>query len=247
MQESGPSNRLPDKNYFRVGFVFDNINSMRCRLVLAAVFSSLICLARFQTTGERLMPGTILVASEKLEDPNFAETVVLLTRRDDNGGIMGVVLNHPAGITLAKAFPQMHANADPVFEGGPVSPDAVQALLRTSQKPENADHIVADIYSVVRKALLEKSLTDHLASSKFRVYLGYAGWGPGQLENEVRLGAWTTIHGVKYVFDSEPETLWQRLDRETHSQLAQDRRHSEPLSHATMEACRCTAPLFSLH
>ncbi len=221
-----------------------NINCMRCRFVLTGLLSGLLCLGGLQDGGERLTPGMVLVASEKLDDPNFAETVVLITRRDDDGGMMGVVLNRPAEITLAKAFPQMHASDDPVYEGGPVSPEAVQALLRTSGKPENADRVVGDIYSIVRKALLEKSISEHVAHSKFRVYMGYAGWGPGQLENEVRLGAWATLHGTKYVFDSEPATLWRRLNSLLHSQLAQEQPGSNVARHATMEACRCSEPSF---
>src|SRR5580658_5608595 len=132
------------------------------RSVIAAAVSSLLSLTGLlfafgQSAGERLTPGTVLVASEKLGDPHFAESVVLITRRDNDGGTMGVVLNRPMEITLAKAFPQLHAGNDPVYEGGPVSPDAAQALLRTSEKPENADRVLGDIYSVARKALLEKS------------------------------------------------------------------------------------------
>ncbi len=173
-----------------------------------------------QTESEHLAAGTILVASEKLSDPNFAQTVILITRRESDGGIMGLVLNRPLNITLAKAFPQLHAGTDPVYEGGPVSPDAVLALLKSADKPETAELITADIYSVIRKNLLEKSIADHLGSSKFRVYLGYAGWGPGQLENELRLGAWTIIHSPKYVFDAKPESLWDRLNRDLHTNLA---------------------------
>ncbi len=189
-----------------------------------------LLLASAQTPGEQLAPGTILVASEKLTDPHFAETVVLITRREADGGTMGVVLNRPMDLSLAKAFPQMHANSDPVYDGGPVSPDAVQALLRSSEKPDTAQRVLADIYSIARKALLEKSINDHLDSSKFRVYLGYAGWGPGQLENEVRLGAWTVVNGTRYVFDSHPDSLWQRLNRDVHSQLALNRMSARLIS-----------------
>jgi len=179
--------------------------------------------ASAQTPGDHITPGTILVASEKLNDPHFVETVVLITRREADGGTMGVILNRPMDLSLAKAFPQMHGGNDPVYDGGPVALDAVQALLRSSEKPDTAQHILADIYSIARKAPLEKSINDRLDSLKFRVYLGYAGWGPGQLENEVRLGAWTVVHGSRYVFDSHPTTLWDRLNRETHSQLAVSR------------------------
>jgi len=233
----------------RTGLSLGNINSMLGRSVFAFVLLTLICLSGFvfafgQNAGERLTTGTILLASEKLSDPNFAEAVVLITRRDADGGTLGVVLNRPMDITLAKAFPQLHANSDPVYEGGPVSPDALQALLRSSEKPEKAELVVKDIYSVARKALLEKSISERLPSSKFRVYLGYAGWGPGQLENEVRLGAWSTLHGAKYVFDGDPASLWQRLNRDSQGQVAQYRPVSKQLSHVTMEACRCSEPLF---
>jgi putative transcriptional regulator len=188
-----------------------------CLLLIA----SLAAVAQLPST-DRLSAGAILVATEKLNDPHFAYTVVLITRHEANGEIMGVILNRPMDLTVAKAFPQMRgaSNTDTVFDGGPVSSDAVQALLRSPDKPATADHILADIYSVARKALLEKSINDHLPNSKFRVYLGYAGWGRGQLENEVRLGAWTTVHGAKYVFDPQPASLWDRLNRDSHSQLA---------------------------
>jgi putative transcriptional regulator len=191
---------------------------------LAAGLSTIIGLApllQFAESGsEALAPGTLLVASDKLGDPNFAETVVFIMRRDSIEGTLGVVLNRPMELTLAKAFPSLRANSDPVYEGGPVSPDAVQALLRSSTKPADAERITADVYSVAHKELLEKSITDHVPHEKFRVYLGYAGWGPGQLENEIRQGAWTPMRGVRYVFDSEPASLWPRLKRDSESQVA---------------------------
>jgi putative transcriptional regulator len=196
-------------------------------MLAAAVLSTITCVAallwEFARTGsEALAPGTLLVASDKLGDENFAETVVFITRRDANEGTMGVVLNRPMDMTLARAFPGLRAGVDPVYEGGPVSPDAVQALLRASTKPADAERVAGDVYSVAHKALLEKLIVDRLASEKFRVYLGYAGWGPGQLENEIRQGAWTTTHGVKHVFDSDPASLWQRLKRDAESQVAEE-------------------------
>ncbi len=221
---------------------------MACGLVVATLLVAL-----FQDSADRLNPGTILVATEKLNDPNFAETVVLIVHHDDDGGIMGVVLNRPMDVTLAKAFPQMHGSSDPVYDGGPVSPDALQALLRTSEKPDKAERLFADIYSVIHKTLLEKSINDRLPSSRFRVFLGYAGWGPGQLENEVRLGAWLPLHGTpKYVFDADPLTLWDRLNRESHTQVAQNSKPGTARMfprflrhlphHATIKACCCSAP-----
>ena len=247
------------------------------RSLLAVMLSTFVCLAAIFLTdvragSARLAPGTLLIASDRLGDPNFAESVVLIIRRDDDEGTLGLVLNRPADVTLAKAFPHLHATSDPVYEGGPVAPDAVQALLRSSSKPEDAELVVGNIYSVARKARLEKSIASRLPAADFRVYLGYAGWGPGQLENEIRQGAWSTAYGAKYVFDGEPDSLWQRLNRDSQSQVA-DRKGTDrsvhaavsqairllsvgteksvPLrlasalgAHATMEACRRFAPLF---
>jgi putative transcriptional regulator len=197
---------------------------MLSRMLLAAGLSAIIGVAALlqfaQSGSEALAPGTLLIASDKLGDPNFAETVVFIIRRDSIEGTLGVVLNRPMELTLAKAFPSLRANSDPVYEGGPVSPDAVQALLRSSTKPGDAERITSDVYAVAHKALLEKSITEHVPHAKFRVYLGYAGWGPGQLENEIRQGAWTTMHGVRYVFDQEPASLWPRLKRDSESQVA---------------------------
>jgi putative transcriptional regulator len=223
-------------------------------MLVAAGLSTIIGIAALLEFGgsgsDALAPGTLLVASDKLGDPNFAETVVFIIRRDSAEGTLGVVLNRPMDVTLAKAFPSLRANTDPVYEGGPVSPDAVQALLRAPTKPVDAELVAGDIYSVAHKPLLEKSITDHLPREKFRVYLGYAGWGVGQLENEVREGAWITMHGVRYVFDSEPSSLWPRLKRDSESQVAQagppftvlvaDAATSRD---ATMEACCSLAPL----
>ncbi len=220
------------------GAASDNMKWMLRRMLAAAGLSTILCLGALKFAGsasEALSPGTLLVASDKLGDPNFAETVVFITKRDADEGTMGVVLNRPMDLTLAKAFPSLRANRDPVYEGGPVSPDAVQALLRTSAPPADGERVAGDIYAVAHKALLEKSITDRLPREKFRVYLGYAGWGPGQLENEVREGAWTTMHGVRYVFDGEPASLWQRLKRDSESQVAR--------GDVTMKACCYTAPL----
>jgi putative transcriptional regulator len=209
-------------------------------MLAAAGLSTILGLAGLEFAGngsDALAAGTLLVASDKLGDPNFAETVVLITRRDATEGTMGLVLNRPMDVTLAKAFPSLKANSDPVYDGGPVSPDAVQALLRASAKPADAERIAADIYLVARKAPLEKSIAEHLPSEKFRVYLGYAGWGPGQLENEIREGAWTTTRGVRYVFDGEPASLWPRLKRDAESQVAQAPHSRFLYTHATMKAC----------
>jgi putative transcriptional regulator len=69
--------------------------------------------------------------------------------------------------------------------------------------------------------VIEKSIASRLDSSKFRVYLGYAGWAPGQLETEIRLGAWSVLEDrPQIVFDPNPDSLWSRLTQQSHMQIA---------------------------
>lgn len=166
--------------------------------------------------------GNILVASENLGDPNFAETVILIVQYDADDGVVGLILNRRTQIPLARIFPKVkHASADPAFMGGPVEITAGQALLRLPAETEQATHVMGDIYVTGTKDLIEKSVAARMESSKFRLYLGYAGWAPQQLEAEIRLGAWSVL-GLrpKIVFDDNPDSLWSRLTHESHMQIA---------------------------
>jgi putative transcriptional regulator len=171
---------------------------------------------------QQIAIGNILVASEKLADPNFSHTVVLIVQYDQDDGTVGLILNRRADIPLSRIFPKIkHATADPTYLGGPVAITAGQALLRLPNETDQATHVIGDVYVTGKKDLIEKSIASRADPSKFRVYLGYAGWAPGQLETEVRLGAWSVLHlGPKIVFDEDPDSLWSRLVHESHMQIA---------------------------
>jgi putative AlgH/UPF0301 family transcriptional regulator len=97
----------------------------------------------------------------------------------------------------------------------------VLALLRANAMPEGAEHITGKVYLVSTGALLEKILAKRPDPADFRVYLGYCGWGPGQLENETRLGFWRVLSGSgDIIFDSEPDTLWSRLIERADERIA---------------------------
>lgn len=179
---------------------------------------------------QTLSVGSVLVAKEKLGDPNFAESVVLIIQRDEDEGTLGIVINRPSDVPLSQIFPQIkHAPADPVYMGGPVGITVGQALLRLPEKANDATQIADDVYVTTSKKLIEKSVASGAQASKFRLFLGYAGWAPGQLENEVQLGAWSVLKGhSKIIFDNDPASLWDRLIRETHWQMAQATLESSP-------------------
>lgn len=182
--------------------------------------------SRFQVAQDgpqqKLSVGSILVANEKLGDPNFAESVVLVLQRDEQEGTLGIVINRRSDVPLSKLFPDIkHASSDPIYLGGPVGIRTAQALLRLPSKTDDATPVSGDVYVTASKKLIEKSVASGAQASKFRLFLGYAGWAPGQLEAEIRLGAWSILRGQsKIIFDGEPDSLWQRLNRETHWQMA---------------------------
>lgn len=171
---------------------------------------------------EHISIGDILVASEKLADPNFAESVVLIVHFDDDDGTVGLIINRQTELPVSRIFPKTkHATHDPAYMGGPIAITAVQALIRSPDKTDQATHVMADIFVTGGKELIEKSIASGLDPSKFRVYLGYAGWAPGQLEAEIRLGAWSVVNREpRFVFDGDPDSLWSRLIHESHMQTA---------------------------
>jgi putative transcriptional regulator len=165
--------------------------------------------------------GQFLVATDKLDDPNFAETVVLIIQYDEDEGTVGVIVNRRSQVPLSKVFSKKGVTDDPVFAGGPVDLRAVQALLRSPTKPTDAIHIIEDVYATGNKEQIEKSLGSRTGPSKFRVYLGYAGWESGQLEAEIQMGAWSILRATPTtIFDENPDSLWDRLNRQANSQIA---------------------------
>jgi putative transcriptional regulator len=100
----------------------------------------------------------------------------------------------------------------------------VLALLKSSTQPEDAKLVFGDVYLVASKALLQKTLAAKTDAAVFHVYVGYAGWGRGQLEHEVSLGAWHILPADSAsVFHSDPDSVWPRLMRRTEVHIARSR------------------------
>lgn len=172
-------------------------------------------------------PGTLLVASRDLTDPNFAQTVVVLLDHDD-GGTIGLVVNRQTDVPLSRVFqklPQAEQQGVPVYLGGPVSATAVQALVRSPKAVRDARQVADDLYVIRTRDPLEARLRGTPDPLRFRVYLGYAGWAAGQLAGEIKVGAWHIFPlNVDAVFDSDPGTVWDRKIRQTEVLLARLKR-----------------------
>lgn len=191
------------------------------RMLILSVALAVGAAAQTDARLKQLAAGKFLVSRRELPDPNFAGAVVLLVRYDEEG-TMGLILNRRTEAPISRALEELKeakGRSDPVYVGGPVQRTAVLGLLRSNGKPPESRHVFADVYLVSTKALLEKSLGT--ASNAFRVYLGFAGWAPGQLEYEVELDTWHIFRGdAGMVFDPDPDSLWSRLIRRTELRIA---------------------------
>jgi putative transcriptional regulator len=163
-----------------------------------------------------LAKGKFLVARKQLRDPNFSETVVLLLEYDRNGAL-GLVINQPTEVKLSTVFPDikgLQQRTDTVFIGGPVARRQLLLLIRTDNQPEESRHVFDDIYVSTSRVLLQRMIEKANAREKFRVYAGYAGWAPGQLDREVSRGDWHILQAdAETVFDKAPSEIWPELIR----------------------------------
>lgn len=152
--------------------------------------------------------GTLLVAGPALVDPNFRRTVVLVGEHGPDGA-MGVVLNRPSPVSVAEAVPPLAelAGADAlVHVGGPVEPRAVVVLAQFAE-PGRAESLVVETVGFLPAEVPDVAALGPLDG--VRVFAGYAGWAPGQLEEELVEGAWLVLRGrAADVFTETPERLW---------------------------------------
>ena len=157
--------------------------------------------------------GQLLIASPQLGDPNFERAVVLVTEHGE-GGAMGIVLNQPSESAVTAVIPDLTAIAgeEPIFVGGPVQPEAVVVLGEFADPGKAAWIIVADVGLVSAETELEQLPA---AVRRGRVYAGFSGWGPGQLEQEIAEEAWIVESPLPAeLFPDAPEALWHDvLDR----------------------------------
>jgi putative transcriptional regulator len=158
------------------------------------------------------LAGRLLVAAPQLADPNFARTVVLVIEHDEPGAI-GVVLNRPLHVEVAEILGTWseQAQAAPpavIFSGGPVSPDAVIALARPASSPGTGQwRAVVPGVGVVDLSVGPED--QPVALDGTRLFSGYAGWGPGQLEAELEDGGWLVVDALAVdAFAEEPGELW---------------------------------------
>ena len=161
------------------------------------------------------LAGQLLIAAPTIGDPRFAHTVILMVRHDKEGAL-GIVINRPVGERSIAALLEAtgHDNAEVagilrVFAGGPVQPEL--GFVVHSAEYHRAETVDVDgrvAMTASRQVLLD--IGHNEAPEKSLFALGYAGWGPGQLEDELARHNWfTTPEEPKLVFDDDRGNLWE--------------------------------------
>lgn len=157
------------------------------------------------------LTAILIVARADLPDPNFGDAVVLVMNNLGPAPI-GIIVNRPTPIPVARLFPELKHIAqmpDKLYFGGPVELETVWFVFRAAKRPEHAVQAFDGVYVSADRALLLELLARDKPMEGLRIFLGHAGWGPGQLENEIARGDWKLQRAdPDAVFNRKSEHPW---------------------------------------
>jgi putative transcriptional regulator len=157
----------------------------------------------------------LLIAMPSMADPNFSRSVTLLCQHNEQGAI-GITVNRQSGFSLGELFFQLDISCDDediksraVLEGGPVSPDH-GFVLHTPMQGFDSSVLINDEIMVTTSRDVLVAIASGKGPKEFLVALGYAGWGDGQLEWELRQNAWLSVPADRGIlFESALQNRWQ--------------------------------------
>ena len=179
------------------------------KTVLAAMGAAL-CLAAFAQDDKP--NAVLLVAKPELTDPNFRQTVVLVTQTPD-ASTVGVILNRPTSRKHDKT-------GEPLYYGGPVMGEVLVALFRSERAPQGAAfHVMKDVYLSMHPANIDA--LPQKREGSYRLFVGFAGWAPGQLASEIARDGWFVLPADgEIAFRREAVGLWEELVRKARRRVA---------------------------
>ncbi|MBO9633778.1 MAG: YqgE/AlgH family protein [Chitinophagaceae bacterium] len=155
-------------------------------------------------------PGTLLIAEPFLKDPNFMRTVVFLCDHQEEGSF-GFVINKTFNHTLDELMNDLEELKLPVYYGGPVQMDTIHFLHQYPDLIPGSFEVMDGIYwggdFETAIALIKEGSLD---LNKIRFFIGYSGWGNGQLNDELKEKSWLTAHATrKLVFHKKIDDIWK--------------------------------------
>lgn len=160
------------------------------------------------------LTGHFLIAMPNLADPNFFHTVTYMCEHTP-AGAMGLVINRPTELTLGELAEQLNIEVTeaemmhiPIYQGGPVQTDRGFVLHQPVGEWDNTLQIAPNVALTMSQDILE-AIAQGVGPERFLIMLGYAGWGEGQLEEELAANAW--LNGpadMPIIFDTPAESRW---------------------------------------
>ena len=158
----------------------------------------------------------LLIAMPDMADPNFSKSVTLLCQHNEEGAI-GITINRQSGFTLGELLFQLQIPCEnqeissiAVLEGGPVSPDHGFVLHTPVEGFDSSIKINDDIMVTTSRDIVS-AIASGKGPEQFLIALGYAGWGDGQLESEMRQNAWLSVPADKGVlFETAVQNRWEK-------------------------------------
>ncbi len=179
-----------------------------CRAALLALLA--LATAAFAQGSSKAL---FLIARPGMPDPNFRETVVLVTQ-EESAEATGVVLNRPTNRSLAEMLPgeRFKPFKEPIFFGGPVAPQGLFAVFQADRFSGAAVRMLPGLYLAVVPDSIDALLNN--PPPKIRFFSGYSGWAPGQLQAELDRGDWLVVDAdAETVFQKDTSRLWQDMVR----------------------------------
>ncbi len=157
------------------------------------------------------LTAILLVAQIPSNDPFFSDSIVLVMNNLGPAPV-GIIINRPTAIAVSHLFPDLKRLVqlpDKVYFGGPVEIETVWFLFRAATPPEHALRAFDGICLSANRELLLRLLARDKPMDGLRIFVGHAGWGPGQLEAEIERGDWTLKHAeADAVFNGKSEHPW---------------------------------------
>lgn len=195
-------------------FVFTSTLWTLLYVTIFSAFTSTAHAADLKKTDHPIQKGIFLVATEKLAQTSFKETVILITHFSAKGAT-GLAINRPSEFQINEIFPEedkLRRNREEVYLGGPVRTNNVFVLMRTKRPHANMYKIANDLYFSAGLSALTHGLENMNEDEYARAYVGYSGWAPGQLEYEIHRGDWLVVHAdTDIVFDQDHRAVWKKL------------------------------------
>ena len=155
-------------------------------------------------------PGILLIADPFLKDPHFIRSVVFICEHQTEGSF-GFVLNKQIEQTLDKLLATFEGFPIPVYYGGPVQMDSIHFLHQYPDEIPGGSEVMKGVYWGGNFEILTSLIKNSQVNlNKIRFFIGYSGWGGGQLDDELKEKTWLTVSATrKLIFNNDPENIWK--------------------------------------